>query len=101
MKRRKRGSRTSRPAARPSTRRTTWTLPEDVLEGVERLAAERCQTVSSAAAYLLQEALRMHPRAQSGTDFLELLQRSFAGLNEEEQMLVDGIILEEPDTESK
>jgi len=30
-----------------------------------------------------------------------MLRKSFAGLTEEEQMLVDGIILEDPSAESK
>jgi hypothetical protein len=77
-------------------------LPQDVLKGVERFARERHQTVSSAAACLLQEALRVQPNTQtSGRSFLETLQESFAGLTEREQMLVDGIILQEPDDTSK
>lgn len=78
------------------------TLPVDILKDVERFARERHQTVSSAAASLLQDALRVQPNAQtSGRTFLERLQESFAGLTEREQMLVDGIILEEPDADSK
>ena len=87
---------------RVRTRRTTLTLPHNILKEVEQFARERHQTVSSAAAYLLEEALRVEPRAQAGgRNFLELLQKSFAGLTEREQMLVDGIILEEPDAGAK
>jgi len=69
---------------------------------VERFASDRHQSVSSAAAYLLQQGLRQQPRPVTpGTDVLEMLRKSFAGLTEEERMLVDGIILEDPDAESK
>jgi hypothetical protein len=75
-------------------------LPQGVIEGVERLANERRQTVSSAAAYLLLSALRLQPQPQqSGRSFLEMVQKTLAGLTEEERMLVDGIIHTEPDTE--
>jgi CopG-like RHH_1 or ribbon-helix-helix domain, RHH_5 len=84
------------------TRRTTWTLPRDVLRDVERFASDRHQTVSSAAAYLLQQALRQQPGGETpGTDVLEMLRKSFAGLTEAERMLVDGIILEDPSADSK
>lgn len=69
---------------------------------MERFASDRHQNVSSAAAYLLQQALRQQPGGEPpGTDVLEMLRKSFAGLTEEERLLVDGIILEEPDAESK
>jgi len=84
------------------TRRTTWTLPQEVLRDVERFASNRHQTVSSAAAYLLQQALRQQPGGEApGTDVLEMLRKSFAGLTEEERMLVDGIILEDRAADSK
>ncbi|HVP47519.1 MAG TPA: hypothetical protein VMT32_13080 [Bryobacteraceae bacterium] len=89
-------SKDRRPPVRARSRRTTLTLPLDILKEVERFARERRQTVSSATAYLLEEALRTQPSEHtSGKSFLELLQKSFAGLTEQEQMLVDGIILAE------
>jgi CopG antitoxin of type II toxin-antitoxin system len=95
-------TKTLRQSASARTRRTTLTLPVNVLKELERFAGERHQTVSSAAASLLQQALRVQPNAQAnGRNFLERLQASFAGLTEREQMLVDGIILEEPDADSK
>jgi hypothetical protein len=51
-------------------------------------------------AVLLQEALRTYQLAPNREhSIFEALQRSFGSLTEEEQMLVDGIILTEPDTE--
>lgn len=90
-----------RQPVRARTRRTTLTLPVDILRDVERFARGRHQTVSSGVASLLQDALRVQPNAETnGRTFLERLQESFAGLTEREQMLVDGIILE-PDADSK
>jgi len=84
------------------TRRTTWTLPQEVLRDVERFASDRHQTVSSAAGYLLRQALRQQPGGGTpGTDVLEMLRKSFASLTEEERMLVDGIVLEDPAGDSK
>jgi hypothetical protein len=95
-------AKTRRHPIRARTRRTTLSLPQDILKEVERFAHERHQTVSSAAACLLQEALRVQQGAQTGgRSFVGLLQESFAGLTEREQMLVDGIILQEPDAGSK
>jgi hypothetical protein len=69
---------------------------------VERFAGDRHQSVSSAAAYLLQQGLRQQPgREAPGTGILEMLRKSFTGLTEEERMLVDGIILEDPAAGSK
>ena len=83
------------------TRRTTLTLPSAILKQVERLARGRHQTLSSTVAALLQEALRTYqlPLNREHSIF-EALQRSFGSLTEEEQMLVDGIVLTKPDTES-
>src|SRR5712692_8601096 len=102
--RRKAGSK-PRSRGRPSqssTRRTTLTLPKEILRAVERLARDRRQTLSSATTQLLQDALRTQPHiAATNGNFLEKLQKSFRSLTEEEKMLVDGIILEETELEPK
>jgi len=88
--------------SRSRTRRTTWTLPQEVLRDVERFAGDRHQSVSSAAAYLLEQGLRQQPSPKaSGVDILAMWRKSFTGLTEEERLLVDGIILEDPSAESK
>lgn len=95
-------SRKQQAPSQARTRRTTWTLPHQVLRDVERFADNRHQSVSSAAAYLLEQGLRQQPgRPAPGTDVLEMLRKSFAGLTEDERMLVDGIILEDPIVDSK
>ena len=86
---------------RARTRRTTLTLPAEILNQVERLARNRHQTLSSTVAVLLQEALRTYALTPNRErSIFEALQRSFGSLTEEEQMLVDGIVLTKPDTES-
>jgi len=82
-------------------RRTTVPLPDDLLRKVEGLAVQRHQTVSAAIATLIEAPLRqleVQDRSGNGWDHLR---KSMEGLTEEEQMLIDGIILGEPGTESE
>jgi hypothetical protein len=84
------------------TRRTTLTLPVDLLEDLKDLATNRRQTLSAAATCLLKKSLVGHLRkSANGASVLEMLRRSYAHLTEEERMLVDGIILEETELEPK
>ena len=84
------------------TRRTTLTLPEELLNHVERMAATRHQTVSSAVAYLVESALRNEPASpRNSRGILELWRKSLLPLTEQERLLVDGIILDEPTTEAE
>jgi hypothetical protein len=84
------------------TRRTTLTLPEELLNKVERFAATRHQTVSSAVAYLAESALRNEPASpRDSRGILEMWRKSFVGLTERERLLVDGIVLDEPTAEAE
>src|SRR5689334_12557407 len=84
------------------TRRTTLTLPEELLNKVERFAATRHQTVSSAVAYLAESALRNEPAPpRDSRGILELWRKSLLPLTEQERLLVDGVILDEPTTETE
>jgi len=86
-------------ASRSRTRRTTLSLPEELLKKVERFAAARHQTTSSAITYLVESALRNEPESlKDSRGILEMWRKSFLGMTEEEQLLVDGIILGEPGT---
>jgi hypothetical protein len=99
---RQHSSKVSRRASRPKTRRTTLTLPEELFKKVERLAATRHQTVSSAVAYLLEGALRYEPESRRDSrGILDLWRKSYLPLTDRERLLVDGIILEEPVTEAE
>jgi len=69
---------------------------------VERMAATRHQTVSSAVAYLVESALRNEPASpRNSRGILELWRKSLLPLTEQERLLVDGIILDEPTTEAE
>jgi hypothetical protein len=90
-----------RRSSRPRTRRTTLTLPEDLLRRVERLAVKRHQSVSAAIATLVEAPLRQLEVQDRHGNGWDLLRKSMEGLTEEEQMLIDGIILEKPGAESE
>jgi hypothetical protein len=51
-------------------------------------------TLSSVVAEALKEGLRAHTAAQRSDELLKAFQQSFAGLSDEEMMILDGIILE-------
>ena len=87
-------------SSRPRTRRTTVTLPEDLLRQVERLALQRHQTVSAAIATLIEAPLRQLEARDRNGNVWDLLHKSIEGLTEEEQMLIDGIVMEKPGTDS-
>src|SRR5712692_6301931 len=99
---REHSSKVSRRASRPKTRRTTLSLPEELLTKVERFAATRHQTVSSAVAYLVEGALRNEPESpRDSRGILDMWHKSYLPLTDKERLLVDGIILEEPTTEAE
>ncbi|HXA04064.1 MAG TPA: hypothetical protein VNY30_04465 [Bryobacteraceae bacterium] len=94
----------SRKAARRAsrTRRTTLTLPEELLNKVERFAETRHQTVSAAITYLVESALWNEPASpRNSRGILEMWRKSFLPLTEQERLLVDGIILDERITEAE
>jgi len=92
--------RSVRRSSRLRTRRTTLTLPEDLLRQVERLALQRHQTVSAAIATLIEAPLRLLEARDRNGNVWDLLHKSIEGLTEEEQMLIDGIVMEKPGTDS-
>jgi hypothetical protein len=84
------------------TRRTTLTLPEELLNKVERFAETRHQTVSAAITYLVESALWNEPASpRNSRGILEMWRKAFLPLTEQERLLVDGIILDERITEAE
>jgi len=64
------------------------------LRKVERLAAERHQTLSSAVTYLVESGLRNEAKApKDSRDVLEMWKKAYLPLTEEERLLVDGVIV--------
>jgi hypothetical protein len=80
--------------SRPAKRRTTLTLPVDTLSHAEQIARQRKATLSSVIAAALEEGLRVHAAAQRSEEVLKAYQQPFAGLSDQEVMILDGIILE-------
>jgi hypothetical protein len=78
------------------------TLPEELLNKVERFAETRHQTVSAAITYLVESALWNEPASpRNSRGILEMWRKSFLPLTEQERLLVDGIILDERITEAE
>ncbi|MEK7755430.1 MAG: hypothetical protein AAB654_26130 [Acidobacteriota bacterium] len=87
----------TRRANRAQNRRTTLTLPDALLREAERLARNRRQTLSSAVAALLEHGLKSNDQAAGRpARVLEMWKKAFAPLTDEEMLLVDGVMLEEP-----
>ena len=83
------------PAAHTRTRRTTLTLPEDLVRKAEQLARQRRQTLSASIAELMEQSLGSYRLQQANNhSTLTSLQKAFAPFTEEEMLLLDGIILE-------
>jgi post-segregation antitoxin (ccd killing protein) len=80
--------------SRPAKRRTTLTLPVDTLSHAEQIARQRKVNLSSVIAEALEEGLRFHAAAQRSEKVLKAYQQPFAGLSDQEVMILDGIILE-------
>jgi hypothetical protein len=76
------------------SRRTTLTLPAESLQRAEKIARERNVNLSAVVAEALEEGLRVQAAAERSADVLEAYRRPFAGLSDEEMLILDGIILE-------
>jgi metal-responsive CopG/Arc/MetJ family transcriptional regulator len=84
------------PALYADKKRTTVTLPGELLAEAEALAQERNTTVSAIIAQAMEagmDSLRRKERAQQA---YEQLRSALSGLSEEEQLLIDGIHITEP-----
>jgi macrodomain Ter protein organizer (MatP/YcbG family) len=93
---------TGMPPAHKQTRRTTLTLPEDLVRKAEQLARQRRQTLSSSIAELMEQSLRSYRFKQDNNHSnLDSLQKAFAPFTEEEMLLLDGIVMEEPSADSE
>jgi hypothetical protein len=84
----------SKSQSKPAKRRTTLTLPADVLSQAERIARMRKTTLSSVVAEALEDGLRVPAAALRSEEVLKAYQQAFAGFSDEEMMILDGIILE-------
>jgi len=87
---------------RPDRCRTTLTLPGPLLREAQRIANDRHQTVSAVVATLMEEGLQSPDRAaQREARIIERWQRAFVPLKPEELLLLEGIVLEEPESPAR
>jgi hypothetical protein len=83
-------------------RRTTLTLPSELVNKAERLAKQKRQTLSAVVAGLMEQSLRGYAMQPVGnSNALESLRKPFGSLTEDEMLLVDGIVMSEPVDEAE
>ena len=89
---------TRKPRSTPhlKKRRTTITLPADSLAEAQRVARLKKVNLSAVMAEALAEGLRQQTATVRSEEILERYQQAFSGFNEEEMLLLDGVVLERP-----
>ncbi len=83
--------------AKSAKRRTTLTLPSDILSYAERIARARKVNLSTVIAEALAEGLRAQQAADRSVEVLKSYRQAFSGFSEPEILLLDGILLGQPD----
>lgn len=78
-----------------TNRRTTLTVPASTLEVAKRLAHQRKVHLSVVVNEALEEGLRQKLALERAEDFVQRMSHAFAGLTEDELLLVNGIHLTE------
>ena len=76
--------------------RTTITLPADSLKQAKQIARARKVNLSTVISEALESGLRMHRSAQRSEQVLDAYRKAFGGFSEEEVLLLDGIVLNNP-----
>ena len=89
-------TRKARSTAHLKKRRTTITLPADSLAEAQRVARMKKVNLSAVIAEALAEGLRQQTATERSEEILERYQQAFSGFNEEEMLLLDGVVLERP-----
>jgi post-segregation antitoxin (ccd killing protein) len=79
---------------RAKKRRTTVTLPSDLLERAERIARERRVNLSTAISDALAEGLRADAAGRRAEAVLAAYRKAFQGFSDEEMAILDGVVLE-------
>jgi metal-responsive CopG/Arc/MetJ family transcriptional regulator len=77
-------------------RRTTLTLPVDLLNQALRIARNQKVTLSTVIAEALSEGLRRHVDAKRSEEVLDGYRKAFSGFSKKEIAILDGVILEPP-----
>ena len=79
---------------RVEKRRTTITLPSDLLQRAQRIARERQVNLSTAISDALAEGLRADAASRRADAVLAAYRKAFEGFSEEEMAILDGVVLE-------
>jgi hypothetical protein len=82
------------PPSEMKKRRTTLTLPAATLTEAQRIARVRYVRVSTVIAEALAYGLRLQTAEERSGQIVDGYLKAFAGLSEDEIMILDGIILE-------
>lgn len=77
---------------RPAKRRTTLTLPANLLREAEKVAREKQVNLSVVVAEALEKGLQARASAARGQRALELYRKAFHGLSDAELSILDGVI---------
>ncbi len=75
-------------------RRTTLSLPADVLTEAERIARARQVNVSIVIGEALSEGLRPQTTAERSNEVLERYKKAFLGFSDSEMAILNGFILQ-------
>jgi hypothetical protein len=77
------------------TRRITLTIPRESLATARQIARARKVGLIKVISEAVEEGLRAKVSAERGAHVLESYRRAFSCFNDEERMLLDGIVLDE------
>jgi hypothetical protein len=75
-------------------RRTTLSLPADVLSDAERIARARKVNVGTVIGEALSEGLRLQTAAERSNEVLERYKKAFSGFSDSEMAILDGVIFQ-------
>lgn len=81
---------------RPPKRRTTLSLPSEMLDQAERIALAENVTLNTVLTRALANSLPQLPSPEKARQLLESYRKAFEipGFSEEQLLLLDGIVLE-------
>jgi post-segregation antitoxin (ccd killing protein) len=77
-------------------RRTTLTLSADSLKQAGRIARARKVNLSTVISEALTNELRIHAATERREETLNAYKKAFGSFSEEEMLLLDGIVLDQP-----
>jgi len=77
-------------------RRTTLTLPVDLLTQAQRIASAREMSLSTVIAEAVTAGLRSHAAPERSEEVLSGYKKALAGLSRADVAILDGVILESP-----